>query len=243
MIPKNITDFFKVPLNQLIFVKVLILKNSVNFKKLIMKKLMLIFICLVFSGQMVISQGTIGIFTTKEAVWYGLDFSKIRLVGTEGFSDVAKIKDVYFSSWNNLILSESAKYDLKSMFFKDTVFYDLSIVEERNKLPEISELVININSYTLDKAIIEEVINGYDTKEKEGIGIVFIMESFDKPGKLGTMWVTFFNIADKSVLLTEKMSGKPGGAGFRNYWARTYYNVMAKIKKSEYLKWEKEYSK
>ncbi len=57
------------------------------------------------------------------------------------------------------------------------------------------------------------------------------------------MWVTFFDIASKTVLLTEKMSGKAGGAGFRNYWARAYYNVMDKIQKKEYLKWKKEHSK
>ncbi|MBC8486925.1 MAG: hypothetical protein H8D45_12925 [Bacteroidetes bacterium] len=208
-----------------------------------MKKLMLIFFCLVFSGQMVISQGTIDIFSSKEAIWYGLDFSKVRLIGTEGFSDVAKIKDVYFSSWNNLIINEPAKYNLQLMFFKDTVFYDLSVVEKRNKLPEVDELVIGNDTYSLDKNTISEIIKEYDTKEKQGLGIVFIMESFNKPKRTGTMWVTFFDIASKTVLLTEKMSGKPGGAGIRNYWARTYYNVMAKIKKTEYLKWEKENSK
>ena len=69
------------------------------------------------------------------------------------------------------------------------------------------------------------------------------MESFNKPKRIGTMWVTFFDIASKTVLLTEKMSGKAGGAGFRNYWARAYYNVMDKIQKKEYLKWKKEHSK
>ena len=208
-----------------------------------MKKLMLIFICLIISSQVLQSQETGDIFTSKEAIWYGLDFSKVRLIGTEGFSDVAKIKDVYFSSWNNLIINEPAKYNLQLMFFKDTVFYNLNVVEKRNKLPEVDELVISNDSYSLDKNTIAEIIKEYNSKEKEGLGIVFIMESFNKPKRAGTMWVTFFDIASKTVLLTEKMSGKPGGAGLRNYWARTYYNVMAKIQKTEYLKWEKESNK
>ena len=208
-----------------------------------MKKLMLIFICLIISSQVLQSQETGDIFTSKEATWYGLDFSEVRFIGTEGFSDVAKIKDVYFSSWNNLIINEPAKYNLQLMFFKDTVFYNLNVVEKRNKLPEVDELVISNDSYSLDKNTIAEIIKEYNSKEKEGLGIVFIMESFNKPKRAGTMWVTFFDIASKTVLLTEKMSGKPGGAGLRNYWARTYYNVMAKIQKTEYLKWEKESNK
>ncbi len=208
-----------------------------------MKKLMLIFICLVLSSQVLQSQEIKDIFTSKEAIWYGLDFSKIKLIGSEGFTEVAKIEDVYFSSWNNLIINEPAKYNLQLMFHKDTVLFDLSVVEKRNKLPELDELVINNDTYSLDKKTIADIIKKYNTNEKQGIGIVFIMESFDKPKKLSIMWVTFFDIASKKVLLTEKMSGKAGGVGFRNYWARTYYNVMVKIQKTEYLKWEKEYNK
>ncbi|MCK4406704.1 MAG: hypothetical protein KAV44_03415 [Bacteroidales bacterium] len=208
-----------------------------------MKKLMLIFICLIISSHALKSQEVSKIFTSKKATWYGLDFSKVKLIGSEGFTDALKIKNVFFSSWNNLIINEPAKYNLQLMFHKDTVFFDLSVVEKRNKLPEVDELVINNDTYSLDKSTIDEIIKKYNTKEKEGLGIVFIMESFDKPKRLGTMWVTFFDIASKTVLLTEKMSGKPEGAGFRNYWARTYYNVMAKIKKTEYLKWETEYNK
>ncbi len=206
-----------------------------------MKKLILIFICLVFSSQVLQSQETGDIFTSKEAVWYGLDFSKIRLIGTEGFSDVAKIEDVYFSSWNNLIINEPAKYNLQLMFHKDTVLFDLSVVEKRNKLPEVDELVVNNDTYSLDKNTIAKIIKKYNTKEKQGLGIVFIIESFDKPKKLGIMWVTFFDIASKTVLLTERLNGKADGIGFKNYWARTYYNVMVKIHKTEYQKWKKEY--
>ncbi len=207
-----------------------------------MKKLMLILICLVLSGQVLQSQETKDIFTSKEAIWYGLDFSKIKLIGSEGFTDVAKIEDVYFSSWNNLIINESAKYNLQLMFHKDTVLFDLSVVEKRNKLPEADELVINNDTYSLNKNTIAKIIKKYNTKEKQGLGIVFIMESFDKPKKLGIMWVAFFDIASKTVLLTERLNGKAGGIGFINYWARTYYNVMVKIHKTEYQKWEKEYN-
>ena len=202
---------------------------------------MLILICLVLSGQVLQSQETKDIFTSKEAIWYGLDFSKIKLIGSEGFTDVAKIEDVYFSSWNNLIINESAKYNLQLMFHKDTVLFDLSIVEKRNKLPEADELVINNDTYSLNKNTIAKIIKKYNTKEKQGLGIVFIIESFDKPKKLGIMWVTFFDIASKTVLLTERLNGKADGIGFKNYWARTYYNVMVKIHKTEYQKWKKEY--
>lgn len=204
---------------------------------------MLIFICMVFSGQVLQSQEVKNIFDSQvEATWYGLDFSKIKLIGSDAFTNASNIKNKFFPSWNNLILDESAKYDLKLIFHKDEVSFDLSIVEKRNKLPEADELVIDHEDYTLDKKIIEGIIKEYDTEAKEGIGIVFIMESFNKPENLGTMWVTYFDIATKNVLLTEKMSGKAGGIGLRNFWAKTYYNVMLEIRKKKFKTWKKEYN-
>ncbi len=206
-----------------------------------MKKLLLAFICLVISSNVLQSQEVCDVFKSKKATWYGLDFSKVRLIGSEGFQNPQNIKNSFFASWNDLILYESEKYDLEKIFRKDEVNIDLSIVKERNKLPDANKLIINDEDYALDKAIIEEVIRKYNSNE--GIGIVFIMESFNKLGNLGTMWVTFFDGASKTVLLTEKMSGKTGGIGLRNFWARTYYNVFVQIEKKEYLKWEKEYCK
>jgi len=47
--------------------------------------------------------------------------------------------------------------------------------------------------------------------------------------------VTFFDIQTKQVLLTEKIDGKAGGYGFRNFWEGAYFKVM----KSAY-KWMRE---
>jgi hypothetical protein len=42
----------------------------------------------------------------------------------------------------------------------------------------------------------------------------------------------------KSVLLTKPMEGKAGGFGFRNYWAKTFFNVVKDIK-GEWNGWRK----
>jgi hypothetical protein len=35
--------------------------------------------------------------STDEVVWFGLDFTQARMIGSEGFTDVPKIKDYYFN--------------------------------------------------------------------------------------------------------------------------------------------------
>jgi hypothetical protein len=177
------------------------------------------------------------VFSTQEIVWYGLDFSKIKLIGPEGFTDPNEIKNRFFPSWNQLFLFEADKYDLKKTFKKTTVINELSIVEERNKLPDASELVIT-TSYSIDEAVVEEVVKQYKGgAQTEGVGLVFVMEKFDKTAEVGTMYVTFFDIATKKVLLSKKMGGKPGGFGLRNFWAATYYEVLKQCAK-EFPKWK-----
>jgi hypothetical protein len=44
------------------------------------------------------------------------------------------------------------------------------------------------------------------------------------------MWVTFVDMKSKTVLLTKHMEGKAGGFGFRNYWAKSFLNVLKSIK-------------
>ncbi|MCD4724133.1 MAG: hypothetical protein K8R63_04760 [Bacteroidales bacterium] len=206
-----------------------------------MKKLILIAgIFLVFSFVSKGQYTPADVFKVDNITWYGLDFSNIKLIGSEGFTDPYAIKNQFFYSWNNLIITETDKYDLAGFFHKSSVENDLSIVEGRNMLPDPDELVINTN-YSLGEDEVKKIISEYDITGKEGIGLVFIMESFNKNKELGYMWVTFFDLETKEVLLSNKMSGKPGGFGIRNYWAKSFYNVMKSIEKKKWKAWKAQY--
>jgi hypothetical protein len=43
----------------------------------------------------------------------------------------------------------------------------------------------------------------------------------------------------KEVLLTERMTAPPGGAGMRNYWASSMLKIIEEIKKKEFNVWQK----
>lgn len=206
-----------------------------------MKKLILIAgIFLVFSFVSKGQHTTADVFKVDNITWYGLDFSNIKLIGSEGFTDPHAIQNRFFSSWNNLFISEPEKYNLAETFSKSSVENDLSIVTERNTLPDPDKLVIEEN-YSFGEDEVKKIISEYDITGKEGIGLVFIMESFNKTKELGYMWVSFFDIETKEVLLSKKMNGKVGGFGIRNYWAKSFYNVMKRIGKKEWKAWKAQY--
>ena len=183
---------------------------------------------------------TADVFKVDEITFYGLDFSNIKLIGSDGFTDPWDIKNRLFNSWNSLFRNEPDKYNLKEFFYKSSVKLNLDVVKERNQIPDPEELVTD-QTYSFGKDIVEKVISDYEIPEEEGIGLVFVMESFDKNQKKGFMWVTFFDLASKKVLFTEKMSGKAQGFGIRNYYANTYYTVMKEIGKNSWKKWADKY--
>jgi hypothetical protein len=208
-----------------------------------MKKVTVLTLGILFTVNL-FSQDMSEIFQTEKATWFGLDYSEAYFIGSEGFTNPSDIKDRYFNSWNILIKNEYDKYNLGKFFKKSKEEISLENVTKRNQDLNIYARVIADNSkmIQLDKDKVQEMIIKYDfNDDQEGLGIVFIVESYSKTAVIANYFVTFFDIKTKKVLLTERMEGKPGGFGIRNYWAKSYYNVLNKIYKKRYKAWEKEY--
>ncbi len=184
------------------------------------------------------------VFTTKDLVWYGLDFTKATFVGQfdQGFGAMpAKGYDMrtkWIPQWNNLIPAEPKKYDLKKAFRKDNVYYDLGPVAEVNsKLNE--DKIMSFNQANIDRATFDVMISKYGVGDKkEGLGCVFIVEYFNKNEAIASIYVTFFDIATKKILLCEKVKGKALGVGMRNYWAGSIKDILTIISETEYKKWK-----
>ncbi len=175
----------------------------------------------------------------EDITWMGVDYSKATVLG-ETASPIQIID--YFDKINNLIISESEKYNFRMALNKVEVPYNLDPVTKANAGINPEELVsMSSKSATLTEEDVQAAINQYDLNGEKGIGLVFVVETLDKPKASSSMWVTFFDMSNKKVLLTERMSDKPGGFGFRNYWARPVYNVIQDIQKTRYNQWRKKY--
>lgn len=209
-----------------------------------MKNLSLLFIAVLLSISS-FSQDMGLVFQTQSATWYGLDFSEAYFIGKEGFTNPQDIKDRYFNSWNLLINNEYDKYDIGKYFKKENVEFSLDNVTARNKEVNIDERVINDNGKMLhlDENKVQEIIKSYEFgDEEQGLGIVLIVESFSKTSQMANYFVTLFDIDTKKVLITNRMDGKAGGFGIRNYWAKTFYSVFKAVPK-KYKTWENKYNK
>jgi hypothetical protein len=170
--------------------------------------------------------------------YLGIDFSQAKLIGDPG-ANPTDIKARLYTAINLVIVNEPKKYDLAAAFKKKNISNDLSFAEERNSKSDADK--IKSNNITDDSrftlASIDNMVKAYDFKGKKGIGLLLIMESMNKSIEKGAMYVAFIDMATKKVLFTERMTGKAGGFGFRNYWVKPVHEVLDEIEGSKYKEW------
>lgn len=94
-------------------------------------------------------------------------------------------------------------------------------------------------SFLMDKKTVSKVISKLGHGEKtEGIGVTFVVESFNKSTDEASIYVTVFDIKTKNVLILERIIGKPMGIGLRNFWAGAVKHVIKQITTEYYSKWK-----
>lgn len=204
-----------------------------------MKRIIFIII-LSLSVQSLSAQSSFSEIKKKHSwVWLGLDFSNTKLLGREGFNDPKKIIDHYFIAWNQLIFDEGEKYDVKKAFKLKQMYTDDSYFDAINSTVKLNELFVD-RSYSLSESDINNIVEEYNFSNiKQTIALVFIVERLDKAKEQAVFWVTLINSRTKEIILTERMIGKPGGFGFRNYWAGSIYDIIKQIKKKKHKQWKK----
>lgn len=168
---------------------------------------------------------------SKTITWFGLDYSNTNFIGEKDFSDSREIKYTLFEQWNSVIISEPDKYNFKKFYKKDKVINFLDVIIDRNENTNVERAISNnsAKSMHLSKDTIQYIIDSYNIpKGVSGLGLVYIVESYNKFNNIGFYYVTFFNIANKEVIYTERFDGKAKGIGIKNHWANTVIYVLKK---------------
>lgn len=164
-------------------------------------------------------------------VYYGIDFTLVKFIGSSGFSDPAKIVDVYLDKINQKIIMEQDKYDMGIFFRRRDFDIDLEMLSGRNRSVNPYDVVTNSN-HTISEDQIRELVSTYNPQAQEGIGLVIVMESLNKLRERGEMYFVLFDIKTKKVVHIRKESGEPSGFGITNYWMKPVYEAIKKLKRS-----------
>ncbi|HKR06835.1 MAG TPA: hypothetical protein VJY62_19525 [Bacteroidia bacterium] len=212
-----------------------------------MKKIILAFVA-ISALNTAMAQTAKDLFTTNDVKisWLGLDFSHTKLIGS--FNQIgdavqtspSEVRSKYFPAWNQLIVNEQKKFDIKGALRKDDIFFDIDMMMDKNAKAPLEQMEAN-NPPGYKQEDIAKFVKEYQLKEKTGIGVAFVVESFNKGGELAIVHFVAINNATKDILIYERIEGKPQGFGIRNYWAGAIFSVIKKIKSDYYKTWQSKY--
>lgn len=175
--------------------------------------------------------------TSTPLTYLGVDFSQAKIQGEAATPTEIKEK---FEPINSVIITEAKKYDVTGSFKRSTAVTNYTdAVNKVNEDANVTQMKTD-NVSDLGKLTPEDIskhVKAYNLSGKSGIGLVFIVDGMSKTNKEATMYATLINMSTKKVLLTEKLTGKAQGFGFRNYWAYTIYKVLHTIDTGKYKDW------
>ncbi|MBQ7735756.1 MAG: hypothetical protein IJT61_07510 [Bacteroidales bacterium] len=176
---------------------------------------------------------------SKEILWLGIDFSLSKFT-RKGFEITQEQLRTYFNEWNQLVIADQKKYDIRMSFRKPIMSYDLSAVTKANKSVRISNILcenITIEAVHTDEGICD-YLRQLSTPQQHRFALIFIVESFDASCKTGAVWVGLFDTVSHEPVLCEKFLKVPSGFGTKNYWGRIFYNILYDIRSYAYYRWE-----
>jgi hypothetical protein len=193
-------------------------------------------------------------FRSKTAVYYGVDFTKVKFVDIDayGFADIEKIRSFSFNHINYLIKDDSAFTNLKYIFKKEIVFYRYKTSYKRN-LQTKTEDITTTEIKPLTRQSIDNVISyyPYDSTLSQ-IGLLLIAQNLvkhsgnnDLDESYTLMVLSVFDTKTHNVIFNLPLKGlyiPPANLAknvdFEIYWFRAIkdalFNVKMKTLKKKY---------
>ncbi len=168
-----------------------------------------------------------GIVRAGELIWCGLDYSSVKLVGDTDVTPSSLPGMV--ESWNALFIKEQLS-KLEKMAGVVRVDTEAAQASSR-KVSEKNFHATEADAPAITDKDIATLVKGYKLQAKEGLGLVFVMDTLVKRDKTGNscMHVVFFDVASRQVISAARQCEKASGIGPRNFWFGAVKKVVKNL--------------
>jgi hypothetical protein len=184
-----------------------------------------------------------------QLTYLGIDYTQNRIYKRPD-ANPSEMIEKYYTGINDFVVKEQydKNYDIGASFGrKNAITIDLTAVTANNNKINADNIVSPKKSdfERLKDADIKKCVEALPLENKEGIGLVFIMEGMKKTsGKgYGSVWITLIDMKTKEVLITERIVREAEGFSIRNYWLSIIRKTIKEIDWSKYREWKKEYTR
>lgn len=166
-------------------------------------------------------------------IYYGADFSHVRITDGPKVSKNPAYRGVYPPAWIAYLEKEMPPtgFVKKSLGKK---FFDYLQDEIHDVSVNVDPYFIIGYPYAFPIDTVGASVRGYNLSQSTGTGLVLIAENFSKPDEKATTWVVFFDIRTREVLWASKTSGKCSHMGYTAHWASGVIEGFKKFIRHEY---------
>ena len=184
------------------------------------------------------SQELSRLFSEKDMTFYGLDFTAAKCIGMSEFPGGDEMVDFYIPKWNDIFMVGKKKIRIGSPYKMKKVSYD-TMVYQLNRQIVRDELIMD-GSHSLKRSQIADIVYNFADKEKDGLGLVYIVESLNANEGFASIWISFFDIKTGELIIAEPTRGEGKGREFGIFWEnailRAYINSA-----DDFKTWKKLY--
>lgn len=176
------------------------------------------------------------VYSAKELIFYGFDFTNFRLIDEEYLSKGAEIRDSYFSAWNSYPLSEIPVEKMQRWFDKTKITYNPVAVTMLN-IKVSPDILVQKTAFTTSKEAIAKSIASYEKPSNSNIKIGYVVnvEYFNKETRTTSAFVTFFEISSGAIISSENFTiQEASGKGLTAYWGESLTFVLIRYYKDKY---------
>lgn len=194
-----------------------------------MNKIILLF----FTLQLYVSvyaQTMDDVYAASEVVWFGVDYSKIKLAGGQ-YSELDKIRDYYFPQWNYRAI-DYIESNYKGKIQDKELIYDNGAAIARSSLVNPQELLwLGPRPGPLLEQELQEIVNLCNSPENQsGVGLILVANYFTYKGAdSGSFSAIYFDIASKKIIQIEEYVGDGAGVMFLTIWDKPLYNSIKQV--------------
>jgi len=157
------------------------------------------------------------IFNASKIIFYGYDFSYLKITNPKLIGHGQEIANQYFSVLN-LRFNELLRAPDMKRWMGLSNFNSNQMVFENHQAMDYSKMVVD-RGYNITNEDLSKIVKSYVLPENDGVGMVVNLINFNKVHGYVIMYVTFFDIASREVLYSvETIGGTSSIDGVNRYY-------------------------
>ena len=168
-----------------------------------------------FGGKVFGDRGN-EIFYRQDMVFYGFDMTYLKLSNERKLGHSMEIAQNYYEDFHNVLTHMLPIEDIRHLMDKGSLFLGKTVFPNYRSM-SYQDFVVSGN-YCIPFNDLKKIVKSYVLTEKSGMGMVIVLENFNKEREYSLIWVTFFDINTREILFAAEVSGKSGGSGMAKHW-------------------------